>query len=442
MQNGVLSPHAWLDLGDVITTDCCFSFGSTVGIYLNDHLVKNVPITSLPACVQIDTQYIKFAQRGATGQPSTPAVNRIGATLDVSQSNINAVDGILFFGALSLKAMSPIILVHGILTDQTWFTANGFNVPLDQAKVPYVVATKPNSQSLDPGTIPDTGATLDSVVPSLAAEFGATKVHIVAHSKGGLWSRYFLKYGLVSTNVVAPPTPANFGVLSLTTLDTPHDGSILADVLLGGVSTAYLLGVINGAPSLVDFLLSGFVGTDIPQISDLTRDQVGQFNLQTVDPPSSFKDVDGMVYNIAYSSVAADADIGDKTNSHGTRYVDSTDCAGMDEPTLLCGVLYGIVGSEDYLYAVLSGNVFASPSSFTFDLNDMVVTQNSARAAQIPPFVSVQNGPLNPYPWALTFDPLRKNHATVGDSCVSGGGASCTTGSGVLGVIQQIQPMQ
>jgi len=53
-----------------------------------------------------------------------------------------------------------------------------------------VIATKPNP----------TGNTLESVIPALAGEFEATKVHIVAHSKGGLWSPYFLKYGPVSTN--------------------------------------------------------------------------------------------------------------------------------------------------------------------------------------------------------------------------------------------------
>ena len=264
VQNGVLSPHAWLDLGDMIQIDRCSNIGSTVGIYLNDHLVKNVPSTSLPMCVQIDTQYIKFAQRGAPGQPSTPAVNRIGATLDVSQSDISAINLTLNFGALNFKAMSPIILVHGIRADQTWFSTNGFNVPLDQAKVPYEIATKANFPSLDPGTITDTGITLNSRIPASASGFGAT-VTIVAHSKGGLWSRYFLKYGPVSTNVFGPPTPNNFGVLSLTTLDTPHDGSILADVLLGGVSTAYLLGVVSGSPSLVDSLVSSLVGSDIPR---------------------------------------------------------------------------------------------------------------------------------------------------------------------------------
>jgi len=83
--------------------------------------------------VEIDTQYITFAQRGAPGQPSTPAVNRIGATIDVAPSGINAVGGQLDFGALRFKAMAPIVLVHGIREDQTWFTANRFNVPLDQA---------------------------------------------------------------------------------------------------------------------------------------------------------------------------------------------------------------------------------------------------------------------------------------------------------------------
>jgi hypothetical protein len=151
------------------------------------------------------------------------------------------------------------------------------------------------------------------------------------------------------------------------------------------------------------------------------------------------------LYPIQYRTVAADADIGDKTGSLG-RYVDATDCAGMSifgmaMPTPFCSGLYRIAGIEDLLYALFSGGFFFSPQSVGFDLNDMVVTQNSARSPRFPPAIS----PIvpNPLPWVRMFDPLRKNHSTVGDSCVAGGGvAPCTTGMGVLGAIQAIQPIQ
>ena|SRR5579862_2516796 len=100
--------------------------------------------------------------------------------------------------------------------------------------------------------------------------------------------------------------------------------------------------------------------------------------------------------------------------------------------------LYRIVGNEDSFYGTspFSFSTCASLSA-AFDCNDMAVTQNSAFALN-----HVDNS--TPYTFPIVIlDPLRKNHSTVGDSCVSGGisssGGSCTTGSGVLGVIQQLQ---
>ena len=63
-------------------------------------------------------------------------------------------------------------------------------------------------------------------IPALAAEFGAKHAHLVAHSKGGLDVREFL----------ASTIPPNFGVLSLTTLSTPHHGSVGADYALDSAS--------------------------------------------------------------------------------------------------------------------------------------------------------------------------------------------------------------
>src|SRR5204862_2296448 len=66
------------------------------------------------------------------------------------------------------------------------------------------------------------GGLLATLVSAKAKEFGARHGHIIAHSKGGLDTRDFL----------ARTIPANFGVLSLITLSTPHHGSVGADYSL------------------------------------------------------------------------------------------------------------------------------------------------------------------------------------------------------------------
>jgi uncharacterized repeat protein (TIGR03803 family) len=125
----------------------------------------------------------------------------------------------------------------------------------------------------------------------------------------------------------------------------------------------------------------------------------------------------------------------------GNRYVDSTDCAGMSVfntqlLTVSCKALYWMLGNEDNFYSTPPFSFSNCPSPFSFDCNDLVVTQKSAFALDY-----VDNSTAYSYPTVI-LNPVRKNHSTVGDSCVSGGGASCTTGSGVLGAIRQLQPMQ
>jgi pimeloyl-ACP methyl ester carboxylesterase len=252
-------------------------------------------------------------------------------------------------GALSIQAMSPIILVHGIFSDGSWFTANQFTTPLINAGVPFATATFAAS------SIENSGAKLVAAIPSLAQEFGVSKVHIVAHSKGGIWSRYFLANGPISTDTYAPPTPNNFGILSLITLDTPNNGSILASFVTGSIDVASLLTMEAGPEASVVLavvlqLASGY----LDQITDLTRDEVEIENSELNAPPDSFEDTDGTVYYIFYGAVAADADIGDKQDTSGNRYVDSTDCAGMwalgfPLNVNVCKALYWLMGNEGFL---------------------------------------------------------------------------------------------
>jgi pimeloyl-ACP methyl ester carboxylesterase len=449
--NGIVSQYANLqifwDAGFSYNTDFHFTINgqsipggdiSVVGVGSSFPYTVSGP--SAPSnvagtlCLKVPIEYIRFATRNVGGAP-TPGVNQI----QVYSTNPNALatddtEAMAGAGSLSFEAMAPIILVHGINANQSWFMTNGFIAPWDAANVPYAVATANGETSLDPGTISETGQTLVSRIPALAGEFGATKVHIVAHSKGGLWSRYFLKYGPLSIDTSVPPTPNNFGVLSLTTLDTPNNGSILADVAVESIDVTSLLAIASGPEAEFAFYIAlQFASGELDQITDLTRAAVEGFNSQTGEPPDSFEDIDGSTFNIYYRAVAADADIGDKTDASGNRYVDATDCAGMSVfgnqiNANACKALYQILGNEDNLYNL--------SSSLPFDLNDMLVTQNSAKVLNYVDGSTPYSVPL------LVLDPLRKNHSTVGDSSVSCGGASCTTGSGVLGVIQQIQPVE
>lgn len=71
------------------------------------------------------------------------------------------------------------------------------------------------------GTVEDNGEILRRKILEICRETGAKKVNIIAHSKGGLDSRYVIS-GLSMAPYVA----------SLTTINTPHRGSALVEFLM------------------------------------------------------------------------------------------------------------------------------------------------------------------------------------------------------------------
>jgi hypothetical protein len=330
--------------------------------------------------------------------------------------------------------MAPIVLVHGIRANVNWFPENGFTGPLQAARVPYAFAEEPGENGMVGGPIESTGERLKAVIPALAKEFGATKVHIVAHSKGGLWSRYFFQYpSPYSINFFDPLTGNEFGVLSLITLDTPHRGSILADAFNGAIDSRVLQWLV-GLFVDVDGLLAS-LSRDAAEVGDLSLDAVATFNRRYSMLPPMFRDTDGTAYGTEYRAVAADADIGDKTFL-GIRYLDAFDLGGLPflpsgpSRVAVANVLYRLVGAQTVYEAIRNNGVIRLPPfgvPFQFDLNDIVVTQTSAQ------------GPDAFSPFIQILDPLRKNHSTVGDASVAGSASPLT---GVLGEIRRIQPVQ
>lgn len=113
----------------------------------------------------------------------------------------------------------PIIMVHGIFFRDWQFMNYWGRIPAalirNGASVYYG-----NQQSAK--SIPESAAELKAQIMNILAETGAEKVNIIAHSKGGLDSRYAIStLGLSDC------------VATLTTINTPHRGSDMVDYLLG-----------------------------------------------------------------------------------------------------------------------------------------------------------------------------------------------------------------
>ncbi len=113
----------------------------------------------------------------------------------------------------------PLILVHGVgFRDYRYFNYWG-RIPRELvrngAQVHY-------GHQEAWGTVEDNGEILKEEILGICRETGAEKVNIIAHSKGGLDSRY-----LISGLSMAPY------VASLTTINTPHHGSALVEFLMG-----------------------------------------------------------------------------------------------------------------------------------------------------------------------------------------------------------------
>lgn len=124
----------------------------------------------------------------------------------------------IFTDLSGTPAQYPFVLAHGFMGSPTNFWAfKGVQEALEaDGHEVYVAAVAPfNSPAFRAGQL------AEDVDRALAAS-GAEKVHLIAHSMGGLDSRY-----MIST--------LEYGdrVASLTTVSTPHHGTRIADVGLG-----------------------------------------------------------------------------------------------------------------------------------------------------------------------------------------------------------------
>ncbi|MGZ8218188.1 esterase/lipase family protein [Methylomagnum sp.] len=95
------------------------------------------------------------------------------------------------------------------------------------------------------------------------------KIHIIAHSMGGLDGRYLL----------ATDTALAEQTATLTTLGTPHHGTPIADLAYGTVSGGGLL-----SKEQVE-AVAGAAGLSLAGLRDLTTQSMAEFNLNYADNP-------------------------------------------------------------------------------------------------------------------------------------------------------------
>ncbi len=237
---------------------------------------------------QIDIRKVRFAARAVAGQSPAPASNHVTIDIDVANADqvwCTSID----WGAISFRAASPVILVHGNNSDAAFFDRQGFVVELAAQHL-----LVDNSISMATDTVANHAWLLNTSIPAIAKRFGATGVHLVAHSKGGLDVRAYLAQ-------YQPSHDKDFKVLSYTTLSTPHNGSALADLLVQRDAAVESLAEREfvGFPLFTETVLNQTPPADIGT-TNLTTAFTASLNASTVSAISP---------DIVFNTVAADADL-------------------------------------------------------------------------------------------------------------------------------------
>jgi hypothetical protein len=200
---------------------------------------------------------------------SPNAVNEV--QVDIDTANVGngefwcmAVDWV----AIEFDASVPYVLAHGIAADAgTWDEkdAPGVLSKMNDSGVLYTRFSTANKN----GSVAANALDLKAKIRSFLNVVKSKKVNIIAHSKGGLDSQALAKL-----------SQPDFQVLSLSTLSTPHRGSVVADLQIlqralvtvyvnqGQDPNGYAQKYVN---STVAGIASGFgAGPQPPGLNDLT----------------------------------------------------------------------------------------------------------------------------------------------------------------------------
>jgi len=207
-------------------------------VYLNDH-----PIGTLYGSdgtwkineFEADIHWLNFGKYTDVNSPSIASNNEIRIDINTTNDFVNnwctAVDWV----SVSFESMSPVVMIHGNNSDGKFFEREGLTTVFDNQDLLYDNSLNlvPASSYIEDPILDEQGNVIDQPnnfkinehLKKVAKAFGVDSLHLVMHSKGGLDARSYLALYQPSNNKL-------FKILSYTSLATPHNGSILADIVV------------------------------------------------------------------------------------------------------------------------------------------------------------------------------------------------------------------
>ena len=236
---------------------------------------------------EVPIEWVKFPTRGAPGSAPTPANNEIRINID--QASGSAENWCMSVDWVQIKfgAIAPILLVHGTNAQSDSWDPN-FTAFFRNSGAPWSndINLRPN------GSILGNGALLSARVRALATSFGAKKVHIIGHSKGGLDTRAYLNNNY---------QPSQVKVLSVFTLGTPHKGTIVSDIIVARRTT---VDAESSDPNIRYLMANDYWFLSTPQppaINNQMTTAMARFNATYPNVPRGVK----------FYNYGADADLND-----------------------------------------------------------------------------------------------------------------------------------
>lgn len=167
----------------------------------------------------------------------------------------------------------PVVMVHGIFFRDWQYMNYWGRIPRFLKQNGALVYYGRQQSSL---SVAESAAELKSEIERVLAETGAEKVNIIAHSKGGLDSRYAIsRLGMADR------------VASLTTVNTPHRGCQFADMLLERLPK-WLIRYAERRYNALFYMLGDDRPDFLAGVSDLTASSCAAFNEATPDAPGVY----------------------------------------------------------------------------------------------------------------------------------------------------------
>ena len=349
--------------------------------------------------IPIDKVHFGIQDEGGGGEPGE-GVNVIEILIDQASGSAQNWCTSIDWAELTFEAMYPVVMVHGNSVDGSFWSRHGFVEPFKARHIPYddTISMVPNQAD-----IVRQSEQLMHLIKERAEKFGVDHLHLVAHSKGGLDVRDFLVRRIPELRAQG----VELGILSVSTLSTPHHGSAGADYVLDTkqISWAGVLASDNRAHAAL-----AKIYPDNPGYPNLRTDFVQRvFNPSNRPLPTSMT-VKGKTTPVHYYSFAADANADNSINGQGQPTIEDGESDGMDVGAsggLAGGIMqtvYLMLGTVSSTYVATVEQPGVGPLRIVkenlysdgFRRNDLNVTVESAR-----------------YPLFTPVPEFKANHGTI-----------------------------